>query len=185
MKYNKKDKPKVIVLFLVLIALWAFIGIYFAVLSKREEAKKAAAEVRRQAAAQALQVAQQTTGQSAMSPSSRLAALVAPVEPPKDDPFRPVIAPRTSGPRTSQGSQSRPKPILPPPPDATGYRSSNLHLTGVIIGNPSTAVLRVGDEHYIVREGDWLDSQLRVHEISQEGVTLRDARSTYKLRLGR
>jgi hypothetical protein len=183
-KYDKKDKPKVIVLFLVLIGIWAFIGIYFGVLSRREEAKEAAAETRRQAATQAAQLVQRG-GQSAMSPSLRLAALVAPVEPPKDDPFRPIIPPRSSAPRPSQSSKPDQEPILPPPPDGLGYHSSNLHLTGVIIGNPSTAVLRVGEEHYIVREGDWLDNRLRVHQIAQEGVTLRDARSSYVLRLGR
>jgi hypothetical protein len=183
MKYDKRDKPKVIALFVVLIAVWAFIGIYFGVLSRREQAKRAAADAHRQAA-QTVQVAQQQA-HSALSPTSRLAALVAPVEPPKDDPFRPIIPPRRTGARPSPRPGPQSEPVLPPPPDASGYHSSNLQLTGVIIGNPSTAVLRVGEEHYVVREGDWLDSQLRVHEISQDGVTLRDARSTYKLRLGR
>lgn len=184
MRYDKKDKPKVFALLALLIAVWVFIGVYFAVLSRRERAKTAAAETRRQAAAQAAQAVQRG-GQSAMSPALRLAALVAPVEPPKDDPFRPIIPPRTSAPRPSQSDEPDHEPILPPPPDGVGYQSSNLHLTGVIIGNPSTAVLRVGEEHYIVREGDWLDNRLRVNQIAQEGVTLRDARSSYMLRLGR
>ncbi len=183
MKYDKRDKPKVIVLFVLLIAIWAFIGIYFGVLSRREQAKRAAVDARRQAA-QTVQVAHQQP-QSALSPTSRLAALVAPVEPPKDDPFRPIIPSRRTGARPSSRPGSQSEPVLPPPLDASGYDRSSLHLTGVIIGEPSTAVLRVGEEHYVVREGDWLDNQLRVQQISQDGVTLRDARSTYNLRLGR
>ena len=181
MKYGKKDKPKVIVLLTVLILVWAFIGIRFAVLSREAKARRAADESRRQAAA-AVQVAQQPT-QPGTAPSFRLAALVTPVEPPKDDPFRPIIPPRSTGPRRTRTEEPRREPILPP--SATGYQSSNLHVTGVIIGNPSTAVLRVGDEHYVVREGDWLDNELQVAKIASGAVTLRDRRSSYVLRLGR
>ncbi len=181
MRYDKKDRPKVIVLLTLLILVWAFIGIRFAVLSREAKARRAAEESRRQAAA--VQVAQQPT-QPGTAASFRLAALVTPVEPPKDDPFRPIIPPRGTAPRRTRTTEApRPEPILPP--STAGYQSSNLHLTGVILGNPSTAVLRVGDEHYVVREGDWLDSELQVAKIATGAVTIRDKRSSYVLRLGR
>ena len=61
----------------------------------------------------------------------------------------------------------------------------SVSVTGIITGTPSTAVLRVSDEHYVVREGDWLDNNVRVHAISESAVTLRDRGKTYMLRLGR
>jgi hypothetical protein len=60
-----------------------------------------------------------------------------------------------------------------------------LQLTGIIAGSPSTAVLRLGEEHYVVREGDLLNGQLRVQQITKNSVVLREGRSTYTLRLGR
>ena len=57
-------------------------------------------------------------------------------------------------------------------------------MSGIIVGNPSMAVLRVGDQHYVVREGYRLDSNIVVQTIDQSSVTLRDGRGTYTLRLG-
>jgi hypothetical protein len=59
-----------------------------------------------------------------------------------------------------------------------------LQLTGIILGTPSTAVLRLGDDHFVVKEGDLLDSTLRVQKITKTTVTLRDGRTAYTLRLG-
>ena len=191
MRQNPKDKLKVVVLVGALVCLWLFIGFRFLALSGAHKAEEEARE-RRQAAVRAAQNPQ--VSPAATSPTLRLAALVTPVEPPKDDPFRPIIPPRrhaqaqaTPAP-TSNNTQSQDRPaLLPPMPNSssTAGRRSQLYVAGIIVGNPSTAVLRWGEDHYIVHEGDYLDSDLRVQQIKKDSVTLRGGGSTYVLRLGR
>ncbi len=187
MRRNPKDKLKVVLLVAVLGCLWLFIGIRFFALSSEHKAEEEARE-RRQEAARAAQNPQGSS--AATSPTLRLAALVTPVEPPKDDPFRPIIPPRrhaqaTPAP-TNTESKDRPA-LLPPMPNSSSSvsRRSQLYLAGIIVGNPSTAVLRWGEDHYVVREGDYLDNDLRVQQIKKDSVTLRGGGSTYVLRLGR
>ena len=137
----------------------------------------------RRAAAHAAQSPAQ--GTEVLSPTARLAALIKPVDPPKADPFKPIIAPRSrlAAPRAKPQDAT---PILPPLDDeASARRREDLHVTGIISGNPSTAVLRVQEQHYVVKAGDWLDEKLQVAEIGDSSVTLRDGRNTYKMRLGR
>ena len=190
MKYHHKDKTKVIALAVILVVFWAFIIFEFTTLSKKTKAKLAAHE-RAHAAARAAQTqtGQQPTGAPPTSPALRLAALVTPVAPPKNDPFRPIIQPRN---QLNANIQTQPRrqeeshasiPALPPMPDSGGKGA--LQLTGIIAGSPSTAVLRLGEEHYVVREGDLLNGQLRVQQITKNSVVLREGRSTYTLRLGR
>jgi len=182
MKYDKRDRPKIIILAVVLIGLWAFIGLRFFVLSRETKAKMEADEARRAAAHAAQSSAQ---GTEVVSPTARLAALITPVDPPKSDPFKPIIAPRGRfvAPRAKPQDVN---PVLPPLDEAaSAQRREDLHVTGIITGNPPTAVLRVQDQHYVVKPGDWLDEKLQVAEIGNNAVTLRDGRNTYKLRLGR
>jgi hypothetical protein len=190
MKLEKKDRTKVFVLLVVLVVIWAVVGIKFAGLSREKKAKEAA-RAREQAEVQATRAPAAAQAGALTSPTLRLAALVTPVDPPKNDPFRPVIAPR----RHAQGSvpSAGPKPaaetgeeapVLPPLPGERNGRNT-LQVTGIILGSPSTAVLRVGEEHYVVHAGDWLDGELRVQEITKDAVTLRDGRTSYVLRLGR
>jgi len=191
MRQNPKDKLKVVLLAAALLCLWIFIGMRFLNLSSAHKAEEEARE-RRQAAARVAQNPQ--VNPAATSPTLRLAALVTPVEPPKDDPFRPIIPPRrhaqaqaTPAP-TSNNTQSQDRPaLLPPMPNSSSNvsRKSQLYLAGIIVGNPSTAVLRWGEDHYVVREGDYLDNDLRVQQIKKDSVTLRGGGSTYVLRLGR
>jgi len=187
MRQNPKDKLKVVLLVGILVCLWVFIGIRFFALSGAHKTEEEARE-RRQAAARAAQNSQ--VSPAATSPTLRLAALVTPVDPPKDDPFRPIIPPRRHAQAapapTNSGSEDRPA-ILPPMPNSssTAARRSQLYVAGIIIGNPSTAVLRWGEDHYVVREGDLLDNDLRVQQIKSDSVTLRGGGSTYVLRLGR
>jgi hypothetical protein len=197
MKYDKKDRTKILVLVAVLVAVWAVIGIRFAVLSARHKA-----ELARNAQTQAGGQQQSTPAPggpgaqpgSGGSPTLRLAALVAPVSPPTNDPFHPIIAPRTSvarlapepsAGRRQQGPETAP-PTLPPMPgaDSSGRSGDSLQLTGIIQGTPSTAVLRLGDSHFVVKEGDVLDNSLRVQKITKTTVTLRDGRTSYTLRIG-
>jgi hypothetical protein len=42
----------------------------------------------------------------------------------------------------------------------------------------------MGDDHYVVKEGDFLDTGLRVQKITRNAVTLREGRTTYTLRIG-
>ena len=192
MRYDKKDRMKIIVLAAVLVALWGFIGVRFALLSRQHKAELRAQEQAR-AVAQARVPA--APGALGASPTLRLAALVAPVPPPTSDPFHPIIQPRTSQGSSAQSAATtrRPpepqdaSPVLPPLPgsgSSYGGGKDRLTLTGIIIGNPSTAVLRMGDEHYVVREGDILDTTLQVQKITRTAVTLREGRTTYTLRIG-
>jgi hypothetical protein len=74
---------------------------------------------------------------------------------------------------------------LPPPASASRTADRNtLRLTGVLMGNPRWAVLRIGEESYHVREGSRLNGNIVVQTIEQSAVTLRDGRGTYRLRLG-
>ena len=81
--------------------------------------------------------------------------------------------------------EARPLVPLPPPPSPSPSADRNtLRVIGIILGNPSIAVLRVGDEHFHVREGQRLDGNITVQTIDPSSVTLRDSRGTYTLRLG-
>jgi len=189
MKYDKKAITKLVVLGVILLGLWVFIGIRYAKLSRHWKAKIAAQE-RAHAAAAASQRASSEQGRTPEA-TSRVAALVTPVPPPQSDPFRPMIPPRSRRAAARSAAATSPEtqgaaPFLPPPPSAasTSDRSS-LHVTGIIIGTPNTAVLRLGDEHYVVREGYFLDNRVRVQTIERDTVTLQDSRGTYVLRLGR
>ena len=181
-----------LVLAAILIVVWGFIGVRFALLSREHKAKQRAQE---QAAAQAQTEPAPGVGElKKESPTLRLAALVAPVPPPKSDPFRPLIAARSSGggeqpaPSRKHPTETGPAPpLLPPLPGSESSSASGrdrLQLTGIIVGTPSTAVLRLGEDHYVVREGDVLDTTLRVQRITKTTVILRDARMAYTLRLG-
>lgn len=193
MKHNPADKPKIIVLSIILAAVLAFIAIRYVQLSREWKGRIAAHEKAHEMAA-ARARSTETTGPSSPAPSPRVAALVTPVMPPTRDPFYPIIAPRTarSGAAASASKALQDKasaPVLPSTlPDfaASATRPRDvLRVTGIITGTPSTAVLRVSDEHYVVREGDWLDNRVRVHSISESTVTLRDRGKTYLLKLGR
>jgi hypothetical protein len=185
MKYSRQDRTKIIVLCVVLVGLWAVIGGRYIQLSRQWKAKTTAQHEVQPAAPQ-----QQAT--SSQQVPLRYAGLVTPVAPPERDPFRPVISRRgfraETKPAASESSGGEADvPILPPLPEAgsaSGASSRVLHVTGIILGTPSTAVLRHGDQHYVVREGDWLDNQLRVHAIAKSSVTLRDSQRSYILRLG-
>lgn len=189
MRYDrKKDKAKIVVLTVILAALWVFIGLRFAQQNAKLRARQQA-----QAAAQAR--APVTPAAPGASPALRLAALLAPVPPPQTDPFHPIIPPRTSEGRSTEpaAGTSRPPepqqspPVLPPLPGSeSSYRGGRdrLTLTGIIVGTPPTAVLRMGDDHYVVKEGDFLDTGLRVQKITRNAVTLREGRTTYTLRIG-
>ncbi len=184
MKYDKKDKTKVIVLVAALLVLWAVIGIYYVVLHRYYEAKAEAEEARTHAhAAVPAAVADPSR------PSLRLAALVTPVPPPERDPFHPVIAPRRRGAAQPSAAPSADQhaslPSLPSTPRATARSRDTLRVTGIILGNPNTAVLRVGDAHHVVQEGNLLTDQIRVESVDRTSVTLRDRQGTYVLRLGR
>lgn len=191
MKYDSKSRGKLIVLGIILIAVWVVIGVRYVALSRHWKAMRAAEE-RAHAAAVTSQAAssQQASGVAA---GTRMAALVTPVAPPESDPFRPVIAPRTRGVAVRSAAAPSPEsgeqpavPFLPPSISTVStVDRSSLYVTGIIVGTPNTAVLRFGDEHYVVREGYLIDNRIRVQTIGRDTVTLQDSQGTYVLRLGR
>jgi len=188
MKYNREDLPKIIVLSVILLGVLIYIGVRSAQLAGEHKARLAAQEARHQAAEQAALAAQASpTAQAAAA----VEALIRQVPPPERDPFRPVIAPRRAGAAAAAGTPQQPEtPPTPPPsvtpgsPDLPALRGTALHVTGIVVGTPTIAVLRFGEEHYVVREGDVLNGGLRVQTIAASTVTLRDGQNTYVLRLG-
>ncbi len=195
MRYNKQDLPKIVVLFVVLTGLVVYIGVSYARLAskyRKQEAEHIAAHARQDAAAAA------TPGAPLISPS--IAALMAPVSPPERDPFLPVIAPPRSGYSTPVrtirrlGHPSAPDPlVLPPltptvpgqPPPFPATRDANaLALTGIIVGTPSMAIMRRGQDHFIVQPGSELPGKVRVQAVTRNTVTLKDGNRQYTLRLG-
>jgi hypothetical protein len=190
MKYSKRDLPKIIGLSAVLLCIVAYIIVSYVRLSGEYRARMAAEEARHRSMHAALQA---YTPASSAQATLAVAALISPTPPPTRDPFYPVIAPRRSGAAArsaaiSPAQEETPAP-LPLVSEGDGLSSTRsrdaLHVTGIIVGSPSTAVLRLGEEHYVVHEGDWLDARLRVQSIGSNTVTLRDNERTYRLRLGR
>jgi hypothetical protein len=200
MKPDKNTRTKVIVLVAILVAVWAVIGVRYFALSRYWKAKTAeqAAQQHDHPAGDEGHVASATAASTtsseqpaAAAPSLRVAALAAP-EPPKSDPFQPAISPRTTRRTTSMSAAPQPEarplvPLPPPPSPSASADRDTLRVIGIIVGDasiPSNAVLRVGDQHYHVQEGDRLDGNIVVQTIDQSSVTLRDSRGTYTLRFG-
>lgn len=190
MKYKQEDKTKIIVLSAILACILVVVIVRWFKLSDEYQRK-----VRlHQETAHALQhaVAQYSApdsaaavldaGQLARSPLAT--ALLAEVPPPERDPFHPIIprhsrrASSSAAPR-QESSQSSPSelPVIVAP---SGERQT-LHVTGIA---GETAVLRHGEDHFIVQAGDFLDNRLRVTEVGRSTVTLQDNQRTYLLRLG-
>ena len=184
MRQNKQDRAKIAALVIVLVGLWVVIGVRYASLSQQWRAKEAARQQHSPAPAAPPGTPAEPSATS--QPSSRIAALVTPVPPPERDPFRPVIAPRGHR-RPGAATPPQTSALLPPPIPESPLTSGReaLHVTGIVAGNPSVAVLRLGDQHYVLQEGDWLDDRTRVQAIGRSTVTLRAGTRTYTLRLGR
>jgi hypothetical protein len=195
MKYNQADKPKIIVLSVVLALVVGYIVVRSVQLRREWKGREDARAEQHQLAHAATADPEpgippaSGDGSSTVEDNPLLKALVYPPEPPERDPFYPVIAPRSSRPAASTGtSRPRPTPVLStqlPPFSGSSGPGDILRVTGIITGDPSTAVLRVGDEHYVVRVGDWLDNTKRVEAIGASTVTVRESKRSYTLRLGR
>lgn len=188
MKYNREDLPKIIFLSVILLGVLIFIGVRYAQVAGEHKARLAAQEARREAAEQAAQAAQASP---VAQTAAAVEALIRQVPPPERDPFRPVIPPRIRGtaattqtPQQPDAPPTPPPPVTPGAPDLPPLRGAALHVTGIVAGTPTVAVLRFGEEHYVVREGDVLNGGLRVQTIAASTVTLRDSQNTYVLRLG-
>jgi hypothetical protein len=190
MKPDKRSRTKVIILIVILLAVWAVIGIRYIALARHWKAKTAALAAQQHVHPTGDEDHAASSGQPTEAALPlRVAVLVAPVPPPKSDPFQPAISPRTTRRATSRSAAAQPEapplvPLPPPPSPSPSADRNTLRVSGIIVGNPSTAVLRVGDQHYVVREGYRLDSNIVVQTIDQSSVTLRDGRGTYTLRLG-
>jgi len=189
MRHSKQDRTKVILLSTILVAVWLFIGVYYVILARYWEAKTAEARRHEHEAADATGLPGANAQQTAESPKSPLvASLTLRVPPPERDPFYPVIPPRTgrtaAAPAVPETSEEETTTALLPI-WSPGGRDEVLHIAGIIVGNPSIAVLRHGERHYVVKEGDWLDERTRVQAISRSAVTVREGNKARVLRLGR
>lgn len=202
MKPDKNSRTKVIILVVVLALVWVVIGIRYIALSRYWKGKIAAQEAQHPhptgdedpastTPASATSAATSPAQTPEATASRQVAALLTPVAPPKSDPFQPAISPRSSS-RTAAGpaaAQPETLPVvpLPPPPSPSASTDRNrLRVNGIIAGDPSVpriAVLRVGEEHFLVREGQRLDGNIVVETINSSSVVLRDSRGTYTLRL--
>ena len=188
MRHSKQDRTKVIVLSIVLVAVWAVIGVRYVVLARHWEAKTAEAHRHEHAAGEAAGPPRGATQERRELPQSPLvASLSLRVPPPERDPFYPVVPPRTGrasaapvAPKPSEEETAAPLPIWSP-----GSKNEGLRIAGIVMGNPPVAVLREGDRHHVVQEGDWLDERTRIEAISRSSVTIRERGKTHILRLGR
>lgn len=106
-------------------------------------------------------------------------------------PQEPIAA--TTNKRAAPPRKAVPQAYLPPfqpglyaaPTDGpSGPPSNVLWLSGVIQGDPKLAILRQGENRYLVREGDALDNGYRVVQISTNNVTLNRRGKNRVLRLG-
>lgn len=176
MKVSKSDRQKVIGLAVVLVAIWVFVGLRYVRLSDHWEAKmEEEHRQHQQAAAEA--------GGEELSPAARLASMVKPVEPPIRDPFHPRIMPRSRGASVEEPTEEDADIAVPDPSNGNGRMA--LHVTGILLGEPNAAVLRLGERHFVVQEGDSLGNGLQVGVIERNQVTIKGRRSSYVLRLGR
>jgi len=191
MKYKQEDKAKIIVLSAILVCILVVVIVRWFKLSDEYQRKM----LLHQQTDHALQhaVAQYSApdsaagvleaGQPARSPLAT--ALLAEVPPPERDPFYPIIPPHSrrasssAAPSQEPSSQS-PGSELPFVLTPDGGRQT-LHVTGIA---GETAVLRHGEDHFIVQAGDFLDNRLRVTAVGRSTVTLQDNERTYVLRLG-
>ena len=193
MRHSKRDKPKIIVLFIVLAAVWLVIGVRYVTLARHWEAKTAAAHRHQHEAAEATGLPGASAHETAESPKSPLvASLTLRVPPPERDPFYPVVPPRTARGAAAaepeppeEGISTAPLATLTLPDWTPGAKDEGLYVAGIIAGAPSIAVLRHGERHYVMKEGDWLDERIRVQAISRSTVTVREGNKSYVLRLGR
>jgi hypothetical protein len=190
-KYNKEDLPKIAILSLVLAALVIYIVVSFIKLSAKAQRDLAAHEAEHaRAAAAGPRAPGAVITPGTVSPA--VAALINPVAPPDRDPFSPVISPRrpsaVAAPPAPRPKPGPPGPLVLPPlaGGAAGPQpASNLpSLTGIIVGTPTLAVIRRGEDHFIVKQGDELPGRVRVQAVTRNSVTLRDSKGEYTLRLG-
>jgi len=191
MKYKQEDKTKIIVLSAILACILVVVIVRWFKLSDEYQRKM----LLHQETDHALQsaVAQYSAPDSAAAvleaahpaPSPMATALLAEVPPPDRDPFQPVIPPHSrqtsssAAPRQEPPSQSATSEL--PVIMAPNGELQTLHVTGIA---GETAVLRHGEDHFIVQAGDFLDNRLRVTEVGRSTVTLQDNQRTYVLRLG-
>lgn len=190
MKYKQEDRTKIIVLSAILVCILVVVIVRWFKLSDEYQRKM----LLHQQTDHALQhaVAQYSApdsaagvldaGQPARSPLAT--ALLAEVPPPERDPFHPIIPPHSRRASSSAAPRQEPSqsstselPVIVAP---SGERQT-LHVTGIA---GETAVLRHGEDHFIVQVGDFLDDRLRVTAVGRSTVTLQDNQRTYLLRLG-
>jgi hypothetical protein len=126
--------------------------------------------------------------EAAAPPASKLPPLYAKASASAPKPLPALAKPPT--PRRAASDGPLP-PFQPPdwsaaeaPSGAPGRSPSVLWLSGVIQGNPKVALLRRGEERFLVREGDTVDGVYRVSAISGSSVTLARGRRRLTLRVG-
>jgi len=113
------------------------------------------------------------------------------------DPFRPIVVAKANFVPGPMASSATPPATtgLPPLPVFVGQAPPGgpvgavpavepLRLAGVVQGNPSVAVLRKGNQRFIVTIGDPVDSQYTVKSISDGRVVLAKGEKTLSLTLG-
>ena len=191
MKYKQEDKTKIIVLSVILACILVVVIVRWFKLSGEHQRKM----LLHQETDHALQhtVAQYSAPDSAAGVlgagqpvgSAFATALLAEVLPPERDPFHPIIPPHSrrasSSAASSQASSESSVSEVPSIVMPSGERQA-LHVTGIA---GETAVLRHGEDHFIVQVGDFLDDRLHVTAIGRSTVSLQDNQRSYVIRLGR
>jgi len=193
LQFKKEDTAKIVVLSAILVALLVYIGFRYSSLAREHRQRLAAAH----------QLLPQVSP-PLVTGSARAALTGLPVSPPRRDPFNPLVpsgrqmsspAASPSRPAGPAATQLPPSALFPPtlPPlfgpgqaPVTGVTPGPdvLYLSGIIKGNPDIAVLRRGENRYIVHQGDLIEGRYRVMAIGPGRVTLREGKNSYTLKLG-
>jgi len=187
MRYSRSELPKIVGLSVVLVGLIAYLAVGYGKLLGRYQAEQAGHAAAHAAQAAVGPAGGQAAPSQAQAPATA-AALIAPAAPPERDPFEPIIPLGWPAQVSAQSARSQQRPSLPIlpalAPTRPGREAGALSVSGIVSGPPSLAVLRQGENHFIVRSGDGLPGRIRVVSIGKSTVTLRDGQREYVLRLG-
>ncbi len=204
MKLKKSDWPKIAALSAAL--LMVAVGAVLSRVTVGQEASAAQEEGAAALSGKAESAANSAAHSDALREPSAEAGQDAGAQPLASAPTQLKDTASTSAPGAARGTsraaknpaparKSRPSYSLPPlpPPDWSTVNTAQetlgpppgvLWLSGVIQGEPKVAVLRRGENRYLVREGDTIENGYTVEEIGSNSIVLKRGSRKLTLRVG-
>ena len=204
MKLDKKQIPQLIVLGLLVLGCIGYVS--FTVL-KPPAIDPVPPQGKAVAKSEAFAKAKKAAAQSVvMMPTATFPDLSAPI--PRRDPFAVQTLENTGTPptkpadanvthvaeKTARTASTKVPPLIPIGNFNTSSslsvvpsvesRDPNFVLTGVIRGAENVAIIRVGEERHVVKQGQYIDGTYRVVSVSDDGAVLACGNRRIYLRLG-